>query len=82
MKSSTTTDFWRCYSRLPAHIKQLARRTYQVWAQDPNYSSLHFKKIGRVWSIRVGYITERWGLKRKILLSGSGLVRIMNTIEF
>ena len=32
MKSSTTAEFWECYSRLPPHIKRLARRTYKTWA--------------------------------------------------
>ena len=64
MKSSTTTEFWECYSRLPPQIKQLARRTYKLWAQDHNHGSLHFKQIGRVWSIRVGLHYRALGLSK------------------
>lgn len=62
MKSSTTTEFWRSYSQLPPPIKQLARKTYRLWAQDPHHRSLHFKKIGNVWSVRVGLEHRALGL--------------------
>src|SRR5581483_6865845 len=64
MKSSTTSEFWECYSRLPPNIKQLARRTYKTWAQDPHHSSLRFKKIGQVWSVRVGLRYRALGLMK------------------
>ena len=64
MKSSTTTEFWKCYSRLPRDVKRLARKTYQLWALDPHHSSLHFRKIGRVWSARVGLHYRALGLMK------------------
>ncbi|HID29434.1 MAG TPA: hypothetical protein EYP19_05455 [Desulfobacterales bacterium] len=54
MKSSTTPDFWNSYSSLPPEIKSRARRTYQLWKRNPRHPSLCFKKVGQVWSIRVG----------------------------
>ena len=39
---------------LPQEIQQLADRGYQMLLQDPRHPSLHFKRIGRVWSARVG----------------------------
>lgn len=62
MKSSTTSDFLRSYSRLPPPIKRLARKTYRLWAQDPRHRSLHFKKVGNVWSVRVGLEHRAVGL--------------------
>jgi len=62
MKSSTTSEFWECYSRLPPQIKQLARKTYQLWSQVHDHNSLHFKRIGRVWSIRIGLHYRALGL--------------------
>ncbi len=62
MKSSTTSEFWHCYAGLPPRVKQLARRAYRLWAQDPHHRSLHFKKIGRVWSVRVGLEYRAVGL--------------------
>jgi hypothetical protein len=64
MKSSTTAEFWECYSRLPPHIKQLARRTSRLWAQDPHHRSLHFKKIGHVWSAGIGLHHRALGLMK------------------
>ncbi|MEW6620017.1 MAG: hypothetical protein AB1422_11895 [bacterium] len=54
MKSLTTPDFWNLYFSLPPEIKSLARRMYQLWKRNPRHPSLHFKKVGQVWSIRVG----------------------------
>jgi len=65
MKSSTTAEFWECYSRLPPHIKQLARRTYKTWANDPHHCSLQFKKNGRVWSARIGLHYRTLGLMKE-----------------
>ncbi len=39
---------------MPQEIQQLADRGYQMLLQDPRNPSLHFKRIGRVWSARVG----------------------------
>ena len=39
---------------MPAAIRQQARKTYRLWLHDPRLPSLHFKKVGKVWSIRIG----------------------------
>ena len=62
MKSLATPEFWQRYAALPAHIKQLARRVYKIWSDDPQHGSLRFKKIGRVWSVRVGRDYRTLGL--------------------
>lgn len=54
MKSSGTNKFWRRYQALPVPVRELARKNYRLWMRDPRHPSLHFKKIGSVWSIRVG----------------------------
>jgi len=46
--------FWRCYRALPAEIRELADRSYKILKANPNHGSLHFKKIGTLWSVRVG----------------------------
>ncbi|MEN6452024.1 MAG: hypothetical protein ABFC96_16160 [Thermoguttaceae bacterium] len=53
MKSSTTTDFWRSYSRLPLDVRQRARKAYRLWRRNPKHPSLCFKKVGDIWSIRI-----------------------------
>jgi hypothetical protein len=54
MKSSTTPDFWASYRDLPPEIKSRARIAYRLWQSNPRHPSLRFKKVGRLWSVRVG----------------------------
>ena len=39
---------------LPAGIQKLADHAYALLKEDPRHPSLHFKKVGRFWSARVG----------------------------
>jgi hypothetical protein len=39
---------------LPSPIQTLADQAYARLRQDPRHPSLHFKKVGRFWSARVG----------------------------
>jgi hypothetical protein len=39
---------------LPEDARKLADQAYEHLKQDPRYPSLHFKKVGRFWSARVG----------------------------
>lgn len=54
MRHRATPDFWNCYRRLPREIQELADQCYELLQQDPRYPSLHLKKVGRFWSVRVG----------------------------
>jgi hypothetical protein len=47
-------DFWVCYHSLPPEAQQLADRAYELLKRDPRHPSLHVKKVGRYWSVRVG----------------------------
>ena len=46
--------FWRCYRGLPKEVRDLADRNYGLLKADPSHRSLHFKKVGALWSVRVG----------------------------
>jgi len=50
---STTTRFWSCLYALPQDIQQVARKKYELLKQNPRHPSLHFKKVGKLWSVRV-----------------------------
>jgi hypothetical protein len=39
---------------LSPSIRHLADRAFERLKRDPLYPSLHFKKVGRYWSTRVG----------------------------
>ncbi len=54
MRHRATPRFWGCYNALPAEVQRLADRCYETLRQDPHHPSLHFKKVGRLWSVRVG----------------------------
>jgi hypothetical protein len=54
MNSSTTKSFRNRFRNLPPEVRRLARKNFKLWLRDPAHPSLHFKKIGDVWSARVG----------------------------
>ncbi|MEH2094955.1 hypothetical protein [Nostoc sp.] len=54
MKHRATPDFWYYYRQLPIDIQELANRCYQFLQEDPKHPSLHFKKVGQFWSVRIG----------------------------
>ena len=47
-------DFWECYRKLPADVREVADRAFALLKEDPYHPSLHFKKIEDMWSVRVG----------------------------
>ena len=56
MKSVTLPSFWAEYRQLSNPIRERARKTYRLWADNPFHPSLHFKCIDSkegIWSIRV-----------------------------
>ena len=49
-----TSRFWASLARLPEPIQRLARENFELLKRRPDHPSLHFKKIGSLWSARVG----------------------------
>jgi len=54
LKHKTASSFWTCYENLPVDIRNLADKNFQILKADPSHPSLQFKKVGKVWSARVG----------------------------
>lgn len=50
-KSDKFRDFYR---ELPKNVQAVADKNFALLKRDPHHPSLHFKKIGRRWSVRVG----------------------------
>ncbi|MBK1724271.1 ParE family toxin-like protein [Thiocystis violacea] len=50
----TTNRFWNCFHALAARIQDLARKNYALLKENPHHPSLHFKKVGNLWSVRIG----------------------------
>jgi hypothetical protein len=49
-----TRRFRKCLDGLPEPIRELSEKSFQLLKANPSHPSLHFKKIGRFWSARVG----------------------------
>jgi hypothetical protein len=52
-----TERFWKAFEKLPQHIQRQARRSYQLWKQDPYHPSRHFKQVHSrkpIFSTRIG----------------------------
>jgi hypothetical protein len=54
LKHYASPKFWELYRALPGDIRELANKNYQLLKSNPRYPSLHFKRIGELWSVRVG----------------------------
>ena len=54
MKHFASSVFWECYQRLPASVRAVADKNYALLKADASHPSLHFKKVAKYWSVRVG----------------------------
>lgn len=54
MRHRASRRFWQCYDALPLEVRRLADANYQLLKSDEAYPSLHYKKVGRFRSLRVG----------------------------
>ena len=54
MIHKATERFWGCFDALPQDIRTLAKKNFQLLKENPKHPSLQFKKLGAVWSVRVG----------------------------
>ena len=55
MRSRATPRFWAAYRELPPEIKELARKAYGLFRDNPRHPSLQFKKVHEdsIYSVRV-----------------------------
>jgi hypothetical protein len=54
LKHFASPAFWHHYQALPAEVRQVADRAFALLKQNAQHPSLHFKKVGRFRSARVG----------------------------
>jgi hypothetical protein len=65
MKSTSTHRFWRCYDALPTEVRKQAKRAYRLFAENPYYPSLHFKRIHStrpIFSVRINIAYRSIGI--------------------
>jgi hypothetical protein len=46
--------FWELYNALPEEVKALADKSFALLKLNPRHPSLHFKRINKFWSARIG----------------------------
>ena len=54
MKHFASPSFWERYEELPDAVQELADKNYEILKADRKHPSLHLKKAGKYWSVRVG----------------------------
>jgi hypothetical protein len=54
MRHFASPIFWQAYEKLPDNVRVLADKNYALLKENPQHPSLHLKKVGRFWSVRVG----------------------------
>jgi hypothetical protein len=54
MRHFASRSFWNAYKKLSPATRDLADRNYALLKENPQHPSLHFKKVGRYWSVRIG----------------------------
>jgi len=54
LKHHASPSFWECFDKLPDQVQRLARKNYELLKVDPKHPSLHFKMVGKYFSVRVG----------------------------
>ena len=54
MRHFATASFWGLYEKLPKSIQDLATKNFELLKSNPRHPSLHLKKVGKYWSVRIG----------------------------
>jgi len=50
----TTARFWSFFDGLPESVQAIARKNFELLKTDRSHPSLQFKRVGKLWSARVG----------------------------
>jgi len=59
----TTERFRKCLNKLPASIQNLSEKQFHLLKTNPEHPSLHFKKIGKFWSVRISLFYRALAIK-------------------
>ena len=54
MRHFASQNFWSDREKLSPDIRALADKNFALLKENPRHPSLHFKKVGKYWSARVG----------------------------
>ena len=48
----TSNRFWKCFEKLAPPVQNIAKKNFELLKNNPRHPSLHFKKVGKLWSVR------------------------------
>jgi hypothetical protein len=54
LSHAASKRFWRLFNDLSPELQKLAQDNYELLKSNSQHPSLHFKRVGRYWSVRVG----------------------------
>jgi len=54
MKHFASPSFWNGYGKLPFLVRELADKNFRLLRENSKHPSLHLKKVGNYWSVRIG----------------------------
>ncbi|RJF66788.1 type II toxin-antitoxin system RelE family toxin [Rhodopseudomonas palustris] len=54
MRHLASSKFWTAYRALPPAIRDLADKNFALLKADPHHPSPHLKKVGGLFSARIG----------------------------
>jgi len=50
---------------LPKSIQDKAREQFELLKNNPNHPSLHFKKVGNFWSVRISLLYRALAIRER-----------------
>lgn len=54
MRHFASPAFWQCHKRLSPSIQKLANKNFELLKKDLQHPSLHFKRVRKFCSVRIG----------------------------
>jgi hypothetical protein len=63
LKHFASPEFWECYRELPAPVRELADKNFELLKNNPQHPSLRFKRVGNFVSARVGLSYRALGVE-------------------
>ena len=58
-----TTRFWKYFDAFPKEVQQRAREQFEIFKSNSYHPSLHFKKVGKFWSVRISNFYRALAIK-------------------
>jgi len=73
----TSNRFWKCFEKLAPPVQNIAKKNFELLKNNPRHPSLHFKKVGKLWSVRATFNHRALALEDGSDFYGSGLALTM-----